>query len=79
MDVALLWPCRMQGPPPDLDFHDSPRESSGGVADEEPNLNQFNRSRNPSNPDSDAFDQRQTWQPMEIYLEDDRILVLDHT
>ena len=75
--VAPLWPCRMQDPPPDLDFHDSPLESGAGVPDEEPDRDWFNRSSNPSNPDPDGFDQRQTWKPAEIHLEDGRILVLD--
>ena len=47
------------------------------IPDEEPNLDWFNRSSNPSNPDPDGFDQRQTWKPAEIHLEDGRILVLD--
>ena len=47
------------------------------IPDEEPNLNWFNRPRNPSNPDPDGFDQRQTWKPAEIHLEDGRILVLE--
>ena len=50
----------MQDPPPDLDFHDSPLESGAGVPDEETDLDWFNRSSNPSNPDPDGFDQRQT-------------------
>jgi len=75
--VAPLWPWRMQDPPPDLDFHDSPPECGGGVPDDEPDLDWFNRSRNPSNPDPDGFDQRQTWKPKEIHLEDGRILVFD--
>jgi hypothetical protein len=49
------------------------------IPDEEPDLDWFNRSRNPSNPAPDGFDQSQTWQPKEIHLDDDRILVLDYT
>jgi hypothetical protein len=47
--------------------------------DYDPDLDWFNRSRNPSNPDPDGFDQSQTWQPKEIHLDDDRILVLEYT
>jgi hypothetical protein len=49
------------------------------ITDEEPNLNWFNRSRNPSNPDPDGFDQRQGWQPKEIQLDDGRTLVLEYS
>jgi hypothetical protein len=45
----------------------------------EPDLDWFNRSKNPSNPDLAGFDQSQTWQPKEIHLEEGRILVLDYT
>ena len=47
------------------------------IPDEEPNLDWFNRSRNPSNPDPGGFDQSLTWKPKEIHLEDGRILVFD--
>jgi hypothetical protein len=47
--------------------------------DYDPDLDWFNRSKNPSNPDLAGFDQSQTWQPKEIHLEDGRILVLDYT
>ena len=47
------------------------------IPDEEPNLDWFNRSKNPSNPDPDGFDQSLTWKPKEIHLEDGRILVFD--
>ncbi|MDA0723411.1 MAG: hypothetical protein O3A82_05215 [Verrucomicrobia bacterium] len=49
----------------------------GGVPDDEPDLDWFNRSRNPSNPDPDGYDQRPTWKHKEIHLEDGRILVFD--
>jgi hypothetical protein len=32
------------------------------VPDDEPDLDWFHRSRNPSNPDPDGYDQSQTWQ-----------------
>ena len=60
------------------------------IPDDEPHLDWFNCSRNPSNPDPDGFDQRQTWKPAEIHLdqrqtwkpaeihlEDGRFLVFD--
>lgn len=49
------------------------------IPDEKPDLDWFNRPRNPSNPHPDGFDQRQTWKPDDIHLEDGRILVLDCT
>jgi hypothetical protein len=45
----------------------------------QPNFDWFNRPRNPSNPDSDGYDQSQTWKPEEIQLDDGRTLVLDYT
>ena len=47
------------------------------IPDDEPNLDWFNRPRNPSNPDPDGFDQRPGWQPAEIRLDDGRTLVLE--
>ena len=47
------------------------------IPDDEPDLDWFNRPRNPSNPDPDGFDQRPGWQPAEIRLDDGRTLVLD--
>ena len=47
--------------------------------DYDPDLDWFNRSRNSSNSDLAGFDQSQTWQPKEIHLDDDRILVLEYT
>jgi hypothetical protein len=49
------------------------------IPDEEPDLDWFNRPRNPSNRDPDGFDQSQTWQAPEIQLDDGRILVLECT
>ncbi len=49
------------------------------IPDEEPDLDWFNRPRNPSNPDPDGYDQTQTWQAPEIQLDDCRILVLEYT
>jgi len=49
------------------------------IADDEPDLDWFNRPRNPSNPDPDGLDQRPSWRPREVLLEDGRILVLDDT
>jgi hypothetical protein len=49
------------------------------IPDDEPDLDWFNRSRNPSDPDPEGFDQRPTWKPDEIQLDDGRILVLEYT
>ena len=49
------------------------------IADDEPDLDWFNRPRNPSNPDPEGIDQSPTWQPEEIQLDDERILVLEST
>jgi len=49
------------------------------IPDDEPDLDWFNRPRNPSNPDPDGYDQSQTWQAPEIHLDDERILVLEPT
>ena len=49
------------------------------IPDDEPDLDWFNRPRNPSNPDPDGIDQSQTWQAPEIHLDDGRILVLEYT
>ena len=51
----------------------------GCMADNGPDLDWFNRPRNPSNPDPEGFDQSQTWQAPEIHLDDGRILVLEYT
>jgi hypothetical protein len=42
------------------------------IPDDEPDLNWFNRPRNPSNPDSEGFDQTPTWKAPEIHLDDGR-------
>ena len=49
------------------------------IPDDEPDLDWFNRPRNPSNPDPDGYDQSQTWKPEEIQLDDGRTLVLEYT
>jgi hypothetical protein len=59
--------------------HELPVAINEWIPDDEPDLDWFNRPRNPSNPDPDGFDQRQTWKPAEIHLEDGRILVLEYT
>ena len=45
------------------------------IPDDEPDLDWFNRPRNPSNPDPEGFDQRPAWKPEEIQLDDERILI----
>ena len=47
------------------------------IPDDEPNLDWFNRLRNPSNPDPEDLNQRHTWQAPEIQLDDGRTLVLE--
>ncbi len=49
------------------------------IPDDEPDLDWFNRPRNPSNPDPDGYDQTPTSKAPEIQLDDDRILVLEYT
>jgi hypothetical protein len=49
------------------------------IPDDEPNLDWFNRPRNPPNPDPEGFDPTPTWKPEEIHLDDGRILVLEYT
>jgi hypothetical protein len=49
------------------------------IPDDEPDLNWFNRPRNPSNPDPDGIDQSPAWKAPEIHLDDGRILVLEYT
>jgi hypothetical protein len=49
------------------------------IPDDEPDLDWFNRPRNPANPDPDGLDQRPSWRPREVLLEDGRILVLGDT
>ena len=47
--------------------------------DDEPNLDGFNRPRNPSNPDPDGFDQSPAWQASEVPLGDGHTLVLENS
>jgi hypothetical protein len=59
------------------------------IPDDEPDLDWFNRPRNPSNPDLDGIDQRvlrglgeevsQTRKAPEIHLDDGQIVVLEST
>ena len=49
------------------------------IPDDEPDLDWFNRPRNPHEPDPGWFDQTQAWKPEEVQLDDDRILVLEYT
>ena len=39
------------------------------IPDEEPNLDWFNRPRNPSNPDPEGFDQRPAGKAPEVHLD----------
>jgi hypothetical protein len=47
------------------------------IPDDEPDLDWFNRPRNPVNLDPDGCDQRSAWQAPEVQLDDDRVLVLE--
>ena len=47
------------------------------IPDDEPNLDWFNRPRNPDLTEEEPIDQRSTWRPDEIRIDDERILVLD--
>ena len=47
------------------------------IPDDEPDLDWFNRPRNPSNPDPDGCNQSPGWQPVELRLDGGRTLVLD--
>ena len=49
------------------------------IPDDEPDLDWFNRPRNPDESDPDWFDQTQVWKPEEIQLDDGRTLVLEYT
>jgi hypothetical protein len=59
------------------------------IPDDEPDLDWFNRPRNPSNPDPDGIDQlvlrslgegvSPTWQAPVVHLDDGRTLVLEYT
>ena len=68
--VFCLVSCRLVSPPQAI---------KEWIPDEEPDLDWFNRPRNPSNPDPDGYDQSQIWQAPEIHLEDGRILVLEYS
>ncbi len=47
------------------------------IADGEPDLDWFNRPRNPANPDLHGFDQSSRWTPREVPLDDELLLVVD--
>jgi len=47
------------------------------IPDDEPDLDWFNRPRNPAPIDEESADQRPSWQSEEIRLDDERVLVLD--
>ena len=49
------------------------------IPDDEPDLDWFNRPRNPNEPDPDWFDQSPAWPAPEVRLDDERILVLEYT
>jgi hypothetical protein len=49
------------------------------IPDDEPDLDWFNRPRNPPNSDSDGIDQSPSWTPPEVQLDDERVLVLEST
>ena len=68
--VFCLVSCRLVSPPQAI---------KGWIPDDEPDLDWFNRPRNPSEYDPDGFDQSPAWQPEEIQLGDGRTLVLDDT
>ncbi len=60
-------------------LYDAPQKCGEGIPDDEPDLDWFNRPRNPSNPDPDSMDQSPTWQAPEIHLDDGRTLVLEYS
>ena len=72
-------------PPPPFDIEtmdpvEPPWQAiKGWIPDDEPDLDWFNRPRNPSNPDPDGFDQSPAWKPEEVHLGDERILVLEYS
>jgi hypothetical protein len=47
------------------------------IPDDDPDLNWFNQERQPSGSEAECYDQTPTWQPVEVSLGDERILVLD--
>lgn len=42
-----------------------------------PPINWFNQERDPTGSEIENYDQSSTWQPVEVSLDDGRILVLD--
>ncbi len=68
--VSRLVSCRLVSPPQAI---------KEWIPDEEPDLDWFNRPRNPNEADPDWFDQSPAWKAPEIHLEDGRILVLEYT
>jgi hypothetical protein len=75
-------------PPPPIDFDTTepiepiapPSQAiNEWIPDDGPDLDWFNRPRNPSNPDPDGYDQRPVWKPEEIQLDDSGILILEST
>ena len=66
--VFCLVSCRLVSPPQAI---------KEWIPDEEPDLDWFNRPRNPNEPGSDWYDQTPTWKAPEIHLDDGRILVRD--
>ena len=47
------------------------------IPDDDPDLNWFNQERDPTSTEPESYDQTSTWQPIEVSLDDGRILVLD--
>ena len=47
------------------------------IPDDDPDLNWFNQERDPTGTEPESYDQSSTWQPIEVSLDDGRILVLD--
>jgi hypothetical protein len=47
------------------------------IPDDDPDLNWFNQERNPTGTEPESYDQSSTWHPLEVSLDDGRILVLD--
>jgi hypothetical protein len=78
---GLIQPPRPPPPPFDIDTMEPiepPWQAiKEWIPDDEPDLDWFNRPRNPSNLDPEGFDQSPTLQPEEIQLAGDRTLVLE--
>ena len=49
------------------------------IPDDDPDLNWFNQERDPTSTEPESYDQTSTWQPIEVSLDDGRILVLDES